>query len=170
MIGANRSAFGGSFGTYPPRAIAYRYTAWDPTDVAGSATNGASTAASTLAAPAYISMANSSGTLTLTFIQPGNYLITVTGHNEGAEAIATELSMDVTVGGTATRYMGPTVVRLFYAAALTEANLDGSFSFMVSATASQTLTILPSVSVTDAGGATTSYTTNCAVTATYTGT
>lgn len=154
-------------GTQPSRAIAYQYTAWDPIDLIGGVSNAPATAAATLAATNYITMANASGTLTLTFTKAGNYLIEIHGHNE-VGAAPTNLQLNAQVGGTATRYIDPTQIGLIKTVSQ-QGNNAGTAAFMVTATANQTLTILPNLTVIGAG-ATTNYTTNCTVSAAYMGT
>jgi hypothetical protein len=156
--------------TEAPRAVAYQWTDWNPSDVAGTSTNAPSTAAASLTATNYITMANASGTLTLTFAKAGNYEIKIDCENKNANSI-TYLYQKVTVGGTATRYITETVlIPIKTQMGNTGINgCAGSVSFMVTATASQTLTVLPAVAV-SSGGATSDFTAKCNLTAVYVGT
>lgn len=153
-----------------PRTAAYQWTDFDPSDVAGAQTNAPATAAATVVAPAYATMANSSGTVTWTFVKAGNYLVTFSMQNE-AGASATSLLLRLrTLGGTATRHITLTDAALTnIAAANATGSVSGGISFMVVATVNQTLTILPSVIVTS-GGVTTNFTTSAMATVTYVGT
>lgn len=155
-------------GKVTAHAAAYQWTAWDPSDVAGSDTNAPATAAATSTAVDYVTMANSSGTVTFTVVKPGKYLFNVFGHNEGANAQTGLLRVQITVAGTATLY-AVSPINLVASVSVTVSNQSGSASFMVSATAGQTVTILPKVRVTS-GGATTDFTTNCTAIAAYMGT
>lgn len=152
-----------------PRAVAYQYSTWTPTDNAGTATNAPATSIATLTATSYITMANASGTLTLTFAKAGNYLIAAHGYDFGNALTTGNLQLYITVGGTATRYITPTTIDLVYSSSVSIGNQAGSCIFMVKATAGQTLTILPTVRVTSASAAS-NFTADCTITAAYMGT
>lgn len=151
-----------------PTACAYRWTDWDPSDVAATYTSPTSTTASSVTADGYITMANSSGTVTLTCVTAGNYKVTISVQNESG-ASATAIILKVTLGGTATRHITNTTVDPIAVFTSGGVPISGNVSFMMTMTASQTLTVLPQISVTSSG-ATTSFTTSCNLTAEYCGT
>lgn len=153
-----------------PHAAVYQWTAWDPSDVAGTPTNAPATAASTITATSYITMANSSGTVTFTFVKAGNYVVNLFGLNEMAAAPTGSTFLAAALGGTATRSVAATSVRLLFGnGTFFYGSMSGSASFSVVATANQTLTVLPSMTATS-GGVTTNFTTECVASATYVGT
>lgn len=126
------------------------WTAWNPSDVAGTTTNAG--AAGTTDDSIYVTLANSSGTLTCTFNTVGKYSVNLgfTVIHGGAFTIEQLL---LTLSGTATKRIGTDP-----GAGVENGGGDRrttlSASFMVNATvADQTLTILPSYSVTGAGAA-----------------
>jgi hypothetical protein len=162
-ISANLVTFAATCGTY-------QWTNWHPSDIAGTATLPGGTTAGQVAAANYMSFANVSGTLTITFLLPGNYAINMqvlTYLNAAQTAAFTE----VILGGTATRYIsGPQDPDYFLDAPVgTGIRTDQSLMFLVTATANQTLTLAPKISVTQSGGTTTNYTAAANVTATYSG-
>jgi hypothetical protein len=152
-------------GSETARTAAYQWTTWNPSDVAGTATNAPATAVATSTATNFMTMANSSGTVTYTFTKAGNYLITVLVECDSAAA-ASSLRCLVTLGGTATRLVtgtgqagqGNTAAQ----------NQEYALTFLVNATASQTLTVLPRGQVTS-GGVAGNFTFSANATATYVG-
>ncbi len=150
-------------------ASVYQYTAWDPSDVAGTATNASSTAAATSTAVNYVTVANSSGTLTFTCVKAGAYRFDVTEINETAAAF-TNLILQLIIGGTATVLVGTGIasVLMQVASAVTMYH-SASFSFRAIMTVGQTVTILPKLLVVSAG-VTTNFTQQCTVACEYTGT
>jgi hypothetical protein len=156
-------------GRVTQRASVYQYTAWDPTDVAATYSDAPATAAATDPAVNYITVANSSGTTTWTCVTPGVYRFTITGQNEVAAAM-TFFTLRVTIGGTATFYLGlPLLLHMMYFNENSGFQLSDSRSFTVVMTAGQTVTILPAIAVTS-GGVTTNFTQQCTVSAEYVGT
>ena len=158
--------------TVSRRASVYVYTAWDPTDVAGTLTNASGTSSATSTATSYITVANSSGTTTWTCVRPGVYRFTITMVNETATT-STLLYTPCVIGGTATVLLGTaTTITPINAGQGTDSgsnDLCGTSTFYAVMTAAQTVTILPKVAVVS-GGATTSFTQQCTVSAEYTGT
>jgi hypothetical protein len=152
------------------RAVQWARSGWQPSDVAGTSTNPTDTALTSVTSTSYITMASSGGTLTLTFVVAGTFFITNSVASE-ANAAWTGMSMTVAYGGTATRPKlgsGDTVYYqpfpgngLYYFTAN---------SLLVTATAGQTLTVLPQYSVTQAAGSVTNYKMYCNTTAEYVGT
>ena len=166
--------------TEAARAAAYQWTAWDPSDISGAATNAPATAAASLTATNYMTMANSSGTVTFTFTKAGNYLIMLSMQNEGANTLAAgdSISLWATIGGSATRYLQDTTLILgkWGTGSGIGAQINGASSgtatCLVSATANQTLTVLPVVEVVCTTGSATAsqFTTTANATAAYMGT
>lgn len=154
-------------GTVPRRASVYQYTAWDPSDVAGTATNAPATAAATSTAVDYITAANSSGTVTFTCVKAGQYRVTITVSNEMAAA-ATVVAATAVIAGTGTVLLGAQAT-INLTPALPTSFFSASTTFYVTMTAAQTVTILPKIAITSAG-ATTNFTNQCTVSAEYTGT
>lgn len=147
------------------QCASYQWTTWNPTDVAGTDSPAPATAVATSTATYYQTMANSSGTVTWTFAKAGTYLISGSLWCE-AGAATTLLNNRWTIGGTATRYFTRTSIQT---AANAAANADlNTIAFLVSATANQTLTLLPSGSVTS-GGVTGDFTFSANASALYVG-
>jgi len=153
--------------TVSKSASVYQYTAWDPSDVAGTATNAPATAAASITAPAYLTMANSSGTLTLTCVKAGNYIVTVSAQNEGLAGI-TDLWVRITKGGTGTLIPSTVEYPIHVFSANGAQGFSGSVQFTATLTAGQTVTILPALGVLGAG-VVGNYTQQCTVTAAYVG-
>lgn len=165
----SRNAVIGGTLTELKRASIYHYTAWDPSDVAGSNTNAPATAAATSAAASYITAANSSGTVTFTNVLPGLYRFTIRMMNECAANVATYINMNAVIGGTATFLMGtPTISDVFFGPTIANGPVTGTDVFYATMTAAQTVTILPRVAASSAG-VTTNYTTQCTISAEYVG-
>ena len=154
--------------TEPKRAAVYVYTAWDPSDIAGSSTNASSSSSATVTAASYITQSNSSGTLTNTSVIAGLFRFTITGSNEFNNA-ATQINLNADLGGTGTILLGVFAkVKVLSYVTGTLQPACGSFVFYASMTAGQTITILPYVAVVGSG-ATTQFTQQCTVSAEYCG-
>lgn len=132
-------------------SAAYVWNLWNPSDVGGTFTNGSSTAASSYADSTYFTLANSSGTLTITFVKAGSYIVNVTGTMAAGNAY-TQNEMRVTQGGTATLYKnaGTGLAN----GGVGNTNYSGSVGIGVVATAGQTITLLPAARVTSIGATT----------------
>jgi hypothetical protein len=130
-----------------PRMAVYQWTTWNPSDVAGSSTNAPSTAVATSTATSYATMANASGTLTFTFVKAGVYNINMAGGLATILAGITRATFNFTLGGTATRLISTSP----RANQNHDEAFDFAFNFAVVATANQTLTILPSSTLSGAG-------------------
>ena len=153
--------------TESPRAASYQWTPWNPSDIAATNTNAPATATATVTATNYITMANSSGTVTFTFSKAGNYLCSGSLWMETTDSFT--LCYEVfTIGGNATRLFTATSISS-RATGLVDLAVN-TISFLVAATAGQTLTILPIGAVTKAGGATSSFTFSANWSCAYTGT
>ncbi len=129
------------------RLASYQWDSWVPSDLIGAATNASGTG--TGDASAYATPVNSAGTVTLTFDVAGRYLININAATAHANAYTLD-RLTANLGGTATRRYGLTTPR---ASGEDASNADTvlSVSFCVSATAGQTLTILPTFEVTGSG-------------------
>ena len=154
--------------TEVPRMGAYQWNSWNPSDVVGSFTNG-SAAGTSLAATNYFAMVNAAGTVTFTFSKAGNYLMTVNTHLQAGAAYATTgTTTRTTIGGSATRFMSQTAVDQY--SPISSVSIESTFTFAITATAGQTVTVLPSIAVSQGGGNTANYSGYANATATYVGT
>ena len=125
----------------------YKWDSWNPSDVTGTVTNAPSTGTSDDSA--FTSAANSSGTLTLTFDVAGRYFVALTGQT--AQAITFTFDrMTFNLGGTATRRSFTNSPSMAGNSA-NSSNFSITTSFIVIATAGQTLTVLPTYELTGAG-------------------
>jgi hypothetical protein len=133
-------------------ALGYKWDMWNPTNNTGTETNAPSTGTSS-GNTTNISVANSSGTLTAT-LGAGTYLIT-TNTNAIISAGYTYAAVLSYIGGTATSYLALKASPNNYIAQWGEGDQSGDFtlssSFIVAATASQTITILPKGRTSGAG-------------------
>lgn len=148
-----------------PRCAVYQWTDWNPVNVSGGSTNASSTAVATSTAASYVTMANSSGTLTFTFVKAGVYNITMAGGLATILAGVTRAVMNFTLGGTSTRLMSTSP----RANQNHDEAFDVAFSLSIVATTNQTLTILPT-SVFTGGGTTSNFTFYASASAAYMGT
>jgi hypothetical protein len=128
----------------------YSYTAWNPSDVAGTLTTAPATG--TNSNSAYASQANSSGTVTVTFNIAGSYLVSIGQSARHANAYTNE-GLFIYIGGTATRLatFAPSGYVTYSGDSATDSSEDKSTSTLIVATAGQTLTVLPKYSLTGAG-------------------
>lgn len=149
------------------KTAAYQWTDWNPSDVAAAVTNAPATAVAEATATSYMTMANSSGTVTFTFIKAGRYLVNIHTYCDAA-ATASLVRLYTALGGTATRYITSDTLNGFTDNASAAQGVSATQTFLVSATAAQTLTILPKVAVTS-GGITTNFIASANATATYVG-
>ena len=141
----------------------YHYTTWNPSDTSGTATNAPATG--TTKDSNFVTIVNSSGTLTITFDVAGNYFVCLTQQTNHAQVFTFDRQIAY-LGGTATREITrnpnnsgvPSI----------DSNFSVSTGFYVSATASQTLTILPTYELTGSGS-TTSHAADFNVTIQYCG-
>jgi len=124
----------------------YVWTSWNPTNNTGTNTNAPSTSVHDIANATYFSQANSSGTLTITCKVAGYYRVAA-GMSLQATSPFTYFRGTVAFGGTSTIY-DPAENTLHIAAdSSADVNGSGFASYMVLATANQTITILPSGNV-----------------------
>ena len=142
----------------------YLWTAWNPTNLTGTITTAPSTG--TTDDSNYVTMSNSSGTLTVTFDVAGTYLICINCLTQHA-AIYTYDTIYANLGGTATRRIGRDDPNN-WGDGSNDGNLAITTSFYVSATATQTLTIQPQFR-TAGSGTTSQHTAYCNATIQYCG-
>ena len=132
--------------TFAKRLSGYQWDSWTPSDTSGTYTNAPSSG--TTDDTDYTSMSNSGGTLTITFYIAGVYQVSLSYATSNAN-IYTYANLSTTFGGTATKRTitmnpwGPNPGA--------GGQINASETFLVSATASQTLTILPQFRVSGTG-------------------
>lgn len=142
------------------RASAYQWTDYTMTDAAGATTTAPATAAATSAATTYITAANSSGTVTFTLVA-GTYEVKITQHFVSSQTNTLSQSI-INLGGTATRLVAPASPTMSMGALV---QWTHTVTFLVTATAAQTLTVQPQGRVTGSGtGANTTCSVNAVVT------
>lgn len=143
----------------------YVWNDWNPSDLVGTLTNASSSGTAAGSTVYYTSASNSSGTLTLTFAKTGRYLVNVTMScaNTGTY---TDETLRVVLGGTATLATNATTKTL---KSTSGGDIVMSFQLRVTATATQTITILPKGAVTAGAGSTTDRVFSADMTALYTG-
>ena len=150
--------------TYTTTTIAsYVWTSWNPTNVTGTVTNAPSTG--TTDDSNYVTMVNASGTLTITFDIAGKYFVCISQQTAHGQVYTVD-RQTANLGGTATR-------RIIYnptnsGVDSNDQNFSISTGFYVSATATQTLTILPTYELTG-GAPAASHIAACNVTIQYCG-
>jgi hypothetical protein len=141
----------------------YLWTTWNPSNLTGSVTNAPATG--TADDSNYVTMANSSGTLTITFDVAGKYFIGITQQTAHGNIYSFD-RQTATLGGTATRQISYNPTNSGVDS--NNANFSITTGFYVSATAAQTLTILPTYELTG-GGTTAQHIASCNVTIQYCG-
>lgn len=152
--------------TYGASTLAsYQWSAWNPTNITGTATNAPSTG--TADDTNYVTMSNSSGTLTITFDVAGTYLICINSSTSHANAYTFDRLIP-NLGGTATRRIG-TNIPANSGDPTNDSNFAITTSFYVSATAAQTLTILPTYELSAGGGTASQHNAYCNATIQYCG-
>jgi len=125
----------------------YVWTAFNPTNTSGTTTNAPATG--TGYDTGFVTMVNSSGTLTITFDIAGKYLVSTNLQTSHANTYSNERSI-FTLGGTATTATG-TQDPTFSGIDSVDANTTATYPIYVSATAAQTITILPTYELTGTG-------------------
>jgi len=150
--------------TYTQTTLAsYQWTNWNPSDLVGTVTNAPGTG--TADDSDYVTMANASGTLTITFDVAGKYFICITQQTAHAQVYSFD-RQTANLGGTSTKRISNNPTNSGVDSI--DANFSFSTGFYVSATASQTLTILPTYELTG-GGTTAQHVASCNVTIQYCG-
>lgn len=150
--------------TYGAATISsYQWTAWNPSDLVFTPTNAPATGTSDDSR--YITQSNASGTLTITFDVAGKYLVCITQQTLHSQTYSAE-RLIANLGGTATRRINRNPANSGVDSG--DWNFSISTSFYVSATASQTLTILPTYEVTG-NGTIGNHVAECGVTTQYCG-
>jgi hypothetical protein len=142
----------------------YIWTGWNPTNITGTVTNAPATG--TADDSDYVTMSNSSGTLTITFDVAGKYLICVQSNTSHANAYSFD-RLTTNFGGTATRRTNRDAAQNS-GDPTNDTNFSITTSFYVSATATQTLTILPQYELTGSG-TTAQHSAYCSATILYCG-
>lgn len=146
------SAWASVGGASANEALGYKWNMWNPTNNTGTETNAPSSGTSS-GNTTNISLANSSGTVTLT-LGAGTYLVS-TSSNAIITAAYTYAALLNYVGGTATSYLATKASPNNYISQWGEGDQSGDFalstSFIATATAGQTLTFLPKGRTSGAG-------------------
>jgi hypothetical protein len=142
----------------------YLWNAWNPTNLTGTVTNAPNTG--TADDSDYVTMSNSSGTLTVTFDIAGKYFICITQQTAHTNVFTND-RVTTNLGGTATRRISSTPMNS--GDSVNDNNFSISIGFYVSATASQTLTLLPTYELSAGSGTTAQHTAYCSVTIQYCG-
>jgi hypothetical protein len=143
----------------------YLWTDWAPSDVTGTTTNAPGTG--TADTSNYVSLSNSSGTLTVTFTIAGKYLISIISATQHSQTYTYD-NLYLNFGGTATIRQPTGAVPCNSGEAALAQNFAISSCYFVSATAAQTLTILPQYRIVGAG-TTANHTAGCGVAIQYCG-
>lgn len=152
--------------TYTRTTLAsYLWTSWNPTNLTGTVTNAPATG--TTDDSDYATSSNSSGTLTITFSVAGKYLININSAASHAN-VYTNDRLITNLGGTATRRITQTAPANSGSVTNSQ-NFSITTSFYVVATASQTLTILPTYELNAGGGTTSQHIAYCNVSILYCG-
>jgi len=127
-------------------ASTYTWGGWNPSDVSGSTTNGPSSG--TTVNSTFVTAVNSSGTVTFTFAVAGRYLVhCLTGSSHATAYTYNRIILNL--GGSTTRYIDTNPTNN----GLASSNLDFQITttFMLIATADQTLTVLPTYELSGSG-------------------
>jgi len=143
----------------------YLWTDWAPSDVTGTTTNAPGTG--TTDNSNFVSLSNSSGTLTITFSVAGKYLISIISATQHSQTYTYD-NLYLNFGGTATIRQPTGAVPCNSGEAALAQNFAISSCYYVSATAAQTLTILPQYRIVGAG-TTANHTAGCGVAIQYCG-
>ncbi|MFI3199766.1 MAG: hypothetical protein QX196_15745 [Methylococcaceae bacterium] len=158
LAGAATGALNGSLGATTPSTVvatdltttgeliytkstlaSYVWNGFNPTNTTGTVTNAPS--AGTTYDTNYVTMVNSSGTVTTTFDIAGSYLVTVCVDTKHSQTYTFERTT-FSLGGTATRTRLTNQI-VFNGLDSNDADTSASISFLVTATAGQTITVLP---------------------------
>ena len=135
----------------------YYWNSWTAPDLSGTLGNGPAAGTTLANAPLY-TFANASGTLTITFLQAGTYAVSVRIRHEHANVYASA-QFNAPIGGTATIFALPAAdIDNRWVDSTYGANQDLTNTFFVTATAGQTITILPKFGAIQGNGAATQHT------------
>jgi len=143
----------------------YGWGPWNPFDVVGNYTN--APASGTSVGTTYYTFSNPDGNLTISFNNTGLYIISISWATTHAGGYDYD-DITITYSGTATKYNSRGGVD-DWGSDNSNGNIVGTQTFLVSATAGQTLSILPRYRIGSAG-ATTLHTAYTHVVIQYTGT
>lgn len=148
---------------FPQFLASYLWDNWNPSNGTGTYTNASGTG--TTDDSPYVTLANSSGTVTVTFDVAGKYSVTTSWHTTHSAAYNYD-TLTIDFGGTATKRNSANVAD--WADGGNDGNISASTNFYVSATAAQTLTVLPKFRVAGASNAA-QHTAFCNMTVIYCG-
>ena len=140
----------------------YIYTNWNPSDVVGTVTNAPNTG--TTSDSEFVTLANSSGTLTITFDIAGKYLVGTRAQTNHSNNYTRD-RLVLTFGGTASA-LPPTAQNS--GDSVNDLDFAIGNSYSVSATAGQTCTVLPTYECVGAG-VVGNHTALCGITVLYCG-
>ena len=139
--------------TFPITAASYKWDVFNPSDLSGTITNaGTGTAVDN----AYVSMSNSSGTLTINFDIAGRYFISTSIWSNPSAGFAYDTAY-LQMGGTATRHRSEISQLSNYSTASQNGNMATNWSFLATATVNQTVTLLPKYRVSGTSGTTANF-------------
>jgi hypothetical protein len=134
--------------TYTRTTLAsYLWSTWNPTNVTGTVTTAPSTG--TINDSDYVTLANSSGTVTVTFDVAGTYMVNLQASTAHSNAYAYD-TFYFNFGGNATLRTDRITVDI-WGDSVNDGNLFSGFPVLVTATASQTLTVQPQYRVSGSG-------------------
>ena len=139
--------------TLPITAASYEWDGFNPSDLSGTIANaGTGTAVDN----AYVSMTNSSGTLTVNFDIAGRYFIS-TSFEATHSASYTYDTIYLALAGTATRHTARTTFSS-YSSASQNGDMAANWSFLATGTVGQTVTLLPKYRVGGTSGTAANFT------------
>jgi hypothetical protein len=134
--------------TYTRTTLAsYLWSIWNPTNITGTVTTAPSTG--TTDDSDYVTLANSSGTVTVTFDVAGTYIVNLQASTFHSNVYAYD-TFYFNLGGTATRRTDRAFIDI-WGDSVNDGNLFSGFPLFVTATASQTLTVQPQYRVSGSG-------------------
>lgn len=133
----------------------YTWNTWSPSDLIGTYTNAPGTTASSSSSATFYTLSNSSGTLTITFKVAGKYMVAVTMKNTHAN-VYSHNTMQAVYGGTATNSSQTSLSDAGDAA--NSEDSTATDTLFITATANQTLTILPKGRIVAGAGTTANHT------------
>jgi len=134
--------------TYTRTTLAsYLWGSWNPTNLTGTVTTAPSTG--TINDSDYVTLANSSGTVTVTFDVAGTYMVNLQASTFHSNVYAYD-TFYFNLGGTATLRTDRATIDI-WGDSVNDGNLFSGFPVLVTATASQTLTVQPQYRVSGSG-------------------
>lgn len=155
--------------TWPvAQSVHYNWSGFNATDVAGTLTNAPGTGTYT-GNTNLVDVSNSSGTLTITFKKAGRYVINASAMCAHTQPYTSWLQF-MTRGGTCTSLDPTGTLQIEFPVDMTtdDRNTYSTYTFMITATANQTLTLLPKCLL-QSGGVVADHTAYNSVIITYAG-